>query len=142
MCKEFGTKSKKIRISFVWLHCCGDVSCFCLYHWGLLIYLLFCWFDSLIVSVAWVAHIVIYLLINPPLSPFLNDVFIKLDDIWGNVKVLCIFLSFSFASWVLTLRWRPYLPLHQVCWALEHLHSSASTFYLQWLRGQWCLAWD
>ncbi|PSS34667.1 LIMR family protein [Actinidia chinensis var. chinensis] len=41
------------------------------------------WFDRLLVSVAWVAHIVIYLLINPPLSPFLNDVFIKLDDIWG-----------------------------------------------------------
>ncbi|GFP94361.1 limr family protein at5g01460 [Phtheirospermum japonicum] len=39
---------------------------------------------GLIVSVAWIAHIVIYLLIDPPLSPFLNDVFIKLDDIWGN----------------------------------------------------------
>ncbi|KAG5557989.1 hypothetical protein RHGRI_008035 [Rhododendron griersonianum] len=38
---------------------------------------------KLIVSVAWVAHIVIYLLINPPRSPFLNDVFIKLDDVWG-----------------------------------------------------------
>ncbi|KAJ0028082.1 hypothetical protein Pint_35171 [Pistacia integerrima] len=38
---------------------------------------------GLIVSVAWVAHIVIYLLINPPLHPFLNEVFIKLDDLWG-----------------------------------------------------------
>ncbi|KAK1307216.1 LIMR family protein [Acorus calamus] len=38
---------------------------------------------GLIVSVAWVAHIVIYLLIDPPLSPFLNEVFIKLDDVWG-----------------------------------------------------------
>ncbi|CAL9113579.1 unnamed protein product [Musa textilis] len=38
---------------------------------------------GLIVSVAWVAHIVIYLLISPPLSPFLNEVFIKLDSIWG-----------------------------------------------------------
>ncbi|XWS67240.1 hypothetical protein CRYUN_Cryun05aG0270400 [Craigia yunnanensis] len=38
---------------------------------------------GLIVSVAWVTHIVIYLLIDPPLSPFLNEVFIKLDDIWG-----------------------------------------------------------
>ncbi|CAL5323247.1 unnamed protein product [Camellia sinensis] len=38
---------------------------------------------GLIVSVAWIAHIVIYLLINPPLSPFLNGVFIKLDDVWG-----------------------------------------------------------
>ncbi|KAK6919614.1 LMBR1-like membrane protein [Dillenia turbinata] len=38
---------------------------------------------GLIASGAWVAHIVIYLLIDPPLSPFLNDAFIKLDDIWG-----------------------------------------------------------
>ncbi|KAL8526666.1 hypothetical protein ACS0TY_015753 [Phlomoides rotata] len=39
---------------------------------------------GLIVSVAWIAHIVIYLLIDPPLSAFLNEIFIKLDDIWGN----------------------------------------------------------
>ncbi|KAL0309969.1 UNVERIFIED_CONTAM: LIMR family protein [Sesamum radiatum] len=38
---------------------------------------------GLIVSVAWIAHIVIYLLIDPPLSPFLNEVFIKLDGVWG-----------------------------------------------------------
>ncbi|KAF9665200.1 hypothetical protein SADUNF_Sadunf16G0097600 [Salix dunnii] len=34
---------------------------------------------GLIVSVAWVAHIIIYMLVDPPLSPFLNEVFIK----WG-----------------------------------------------------------
>lgn len=39
----------------------------------------------LVVSIAWVAHIIIYLLIDPPLSAFLNEVFIKLDDIWGNL---------------------------------------------------------
>ncbi|CAN1853723.1 LIMR family protein At5g01460 [Linum perenne] len=38
---------------------------------------------GLIVSVAWIVHIIIYLLIDPPLSPFLNEVFIKLDDVWG-----------------------------------------------------------
>ncbi|XP_071691624.1 LIMR family protein At5g01460-like [Rutidosis leptorrhynchoides] len=38
---------------------------------------------GLIVSTAWVVHIIIYLLIDPPLSPFLNEVFIKLDDAWG-----------------------------------------------------------
>lgn len=43
-----------------------------------------CSFIRLIVSVAWVVHIVIYLLISPPLSPFLNEVFIKLDSVWGN----------------------------------------------------------
>jgi len=47
----------------------------------------------LIVSVAWVAHIIIYLLIDPPLSPFLNEVFIKLDDIWGNFLYSCLFVS-------------------------------------------------
>lgn len=44
-------------------------------------------FFRLIVSVAWIAHIVIYLLISPPLSPFLNEVFIKLDDIWGTFRI-------------------------------------------------------
>ncbi|KAL2902119.1 hypothetical protein RDABS01_000543 [Bienertia sinuspersici] len=38
---------------------------------------------GLIVSVAWIVHIVIYLIIRPPFSPFLNYVFIKLDDVWG-----------------------------------------------------------
>lgn len=59
----------------------------------------------LIVSVAWVAHIIIYLLIDPPLSPFLNEVFIKLDDIWGtsesiffrvllnDIIFICLFFS-------------------------------------------------
>ncbi|CAA6659272.1 unnamed protein product [Spirodela intermedia] len=36
-----------------------------------------------VVSVAWVVHIVIYSLIDPPVSAFLNEVFIKLDDVWG-----------------------------------------------------------
>ncbi|XP_004506743.1 LIMR family protein At3g08930-like [Cicer arietinum] len=38
-----------------------------------------------VVYMAWIAHIVIYLLIDPPLSLFLNEVFIKLDDIWGHM---------------------------------------------------------
>ncbi|KAK6128264.1 hypothetical protein DH2020_037991 [Rehmannia glutinosa] len=42
--------------------------------------------DLLIVSVAWVAHIVIYLLIDPPLSSFLNEVFVKLHEILGNLE--------------------------------------------------------
>ena len=48
--------------------------------------------DRLIVSVAWVAHIIIYLLIRPPLSAFLNEVFIKLDDVWGTFLDFYIFL--------------------------------------------------
>ncbi|KAM3206808.1 hypothetical protein ACQJBY_062150 [Aegilops geniculata] len=38
---------------------------------------------GLIVSIAWVAHIIIYLLVDPPLSSFLNEIFIKLDSVWG-----------------------------------------------------------
>ncbi|KAK6928844.1 hypothetical protein RJ641_005049, partial [Dillenia turbinata] len=52
---------------------------------------------KLIVSGPWVAHIVIYLLIDPPLSSFLNDAFIKLDDIWGLLGTIafaffCLYL--------------------------------------------------
>lgn len=39
-----------------------------------------------VVSVAWIIHIVIYMLVQPPLSPFLNQVFIKLDDAWGKLS--------------------------------------------------------
>jgi len=57
----------------------------------------------LIVSIAWVAHIVIYLLIDPPLSSFLNEVFIKLDGVWGifwsSILVnLCCWLEQSNSS--------------------------------------------
>jgi len=45
--------------------------------------------------VAWVAHIVIYSLISPPLSPFLNEVFIKLDDVWGMSSELSFINQFS-----------------------------------------------
>ncbi|KAL5211322.1 hypothetical protein ABZP36_022169 [Zizania latifolia] len=38
---------------------------------------------GLIISIAWVAHIIIYLLIDPPLTSFLNEIFIKLDGVWG-----------------------------------------------------------
>ena len=56
-------------------------------------------FIRLIVSVAWIAHIVIYLLIDPPLSPFLNEVFIKLDDIWGNV------IDFWYLHYFISYHW-------------------------------------
>lgn len=91
-------------------------------------------FFRLIVSVAWIAHIVIYLLISPPLSPFLNEVFIKLDDIWGTFRIYfsCLYVviillnGYDFDMLII---------LHQVFWALLHLHSSASTSSLQSLLG-------
>ncbi|THU58872.1 hypothetical protein C4D60_Mb03t19040 [Musa balbisiana] len=53
---------------------------------------------GLIVSVAWVAHIVIYLLINPPLSPFLNEVFIKLDSVWVIAGEMMLGLKLVFIT--------------------------------------------
>ncbi|XP_024392786.1 LIMR family protein At3g08930 [Physcomitrium patens] len=38
---------------------------------------------GLLVSVVWVVHIIIYMLITPPLTPFLNWIFIRLDNFWG-----------------------------------------------------------
>lgn len=43
--------------------------------------------SGFIFSVAWVAHIVLYMLINPPVTPFLNEVFIKLDSVWGFLEL-------------------------------------------------------
>jgi len=48
--------------------------------------------NRLIVSVVWIIHIIIYLLIDPPLSSFLNQVFIKLDDVWGTLEMSGYFL--------------------------------------------------
>ena len=50
---------------------------------------------------AWVAHIVIYLLINPPLSPFLNEVFIKLDSLWGNLDYILFLPNITFSFYTM-----------------------------------------
>jgi hypothetical protein len=46
--------------------------------------------------VAWIAHIITDLLIDPPLSPFLNEVFIKLVDIWGMLEIGMHILAFLY----------------------------------------------
>lgn len=53
---------------------------------------------GIITSVVWITHIVIYMLIDPPLSPFLNDLFIKLDDVFPLFGTLafglfCLYLT-------------------------------------------------
>ncbi|WVZ17755.1 hypothetical protein V8G54_010737, partial [Vigna mungo] len=63
---------------------------------------------GLIVSVAWVGHIIIYLLVDPPISPFLNEVFIKLDDIWGLLGTpafafLCFYLLLAVIAGAMVL---------------------------------------
>ena len=35
---------------------------------------------SVVVSLAWIIHIVVYMLIKPPPAPFLNDLFVELDE--------------------------------------------------------------
>lgn len=51
----------------------------------------------------------IYLLIDPPVSSFLNEIFIKLDDVWGkNLLVICLFVLFRWAIYLILLSftWR------------------------------------
>eukprot|EP00899_Mesostigma_viride_P010788 jgi/Mesvir1/19710/Mv09970-RA.1 len=38
---------------------------------------------GLIMSILWFVHIVLFIFFDPPLTPFLNDVFVKLDDVFG-----------------------------------------------------------
>lgn len=38
---------------------------------------------GLFLSIAWILHIILYMLVQPPATTFLNQVFIKLDNAWG-----------------------------------------------------------
>ncbi|KAK6943125.1 LMBR1-like membrane protein, partial [Dillenia turbinata] len=84
---------------------------------------------GLIVSVAWVAHIVIYLLIDPPLSPFLNDVFIKLDDIWGLLGTaafafFCFYLLLAVIAGAMMLGLRlVFITIHPMKWGATLMNS-------------------
>ncbi|XVE62048.1 hypothetical protein DITRI_Ditri06bG0087600 [Diplodiscus trichospermus] len=84
---------------------------------------------GLIVSVAWIAHIVIYLLIDPPLSPFLNEVFIKLDDIWGLLGTaafafFCFYLLLSVIAGAMMLGLRlVFITIHPMKWGATLMNS-------------------
>lgn len=84
---------------------------------------------GLIVSVAWVAHIVIYLLISPPLSPFLNDVFIKLDDVWGLLGTVafaffCFYLLLAVIAGETMLGMRlVFITIHPMKWGATLMNS-------------------
>lgn len=84
---------------------------------------------GLIVSVAWVAHIVIYLLINPPLSPFLNEVFIKLDDIWGLLGTVafaffCFYLLIAVIAGAMMLGMKlVFITIHPMKWGATLMNS-------------------
>ncbi|XP_058080095.1 LIMR family protein At5g01460 isoform X1 [Magnolia sinica] len=82
-----------------------------------------------IVSVAWVAHIVIYLLIDPPLSPFLNEVFIKLDDVWGLLGTaafafFCFYLLLAVIAGAMMLGLRlVFITIHPMKWGATLMNS-------------------
>lgn len=50
----------------------------------------------MLVAVAWIAHIVVYMIIDPPLHPLLNDAFKALDDVFPlfGVLLFTIFCSY------------------------------------------------
>ncbi|XP_073140622.1 LIMR family protein At5g01460 [Henckelia pumila] len=84
---------------------------------------------GLIVSVAWVAHIVIYLLIDPPLSPFLNEVFIKLDDVWGLLGTVafaffCFYLLLAVIAGEMMLGMKlVFVTIHPMKWGATLMNS-------------------
>ena len=84
---------------------------------------------GLIVSVAWIAHIIIYLLVDPPLSPFLNEVFIKLDDIWGLLGTaafafFCFYLLLAVIAGATMLGLRlVFITIHPMKWGATLMNS-------------------
>ncbi|GLJ39322.1 hypothetical protein SUGI_0802570 [Cryptomeria japonica] len=82
-----------------------------------------------VVSVAWVAHIVIYMLINPPISPFLNVVFIKLDDVWGLLGTVafaffCFYLLLAVIAGAMVLGLRlVFITIHPMKWGGTLMNS-------------------
>ncbi|KAF6153625.1 hypothetical protein GIB67_027492 [Kingdonia uniflora] len=84
---------------------------------------------GLIVSVAWVAHIIIYLLIDPPLSPFLNEIFIKLDDVWGLLGTaafafFCFYLLLAVIAGAMMLGLRlVFITIHPMKWGATLMNS-------------------
>ncbi|XP_009377765.2 LIMR family protein At5g01460 [Pyrus x bretschneideri] len=84
---------------------------------------------GLIVSVAWIAHIIIYLLISPPLSPFLNEVFIKLDDVWGLLGTVafaffCFYLLLAVIAGAMMLGLKlVFITIHPMKWGATLMNS-------------------
>ncbi|RZC90740.1 hypothetical protein C5167_028574 [Papaver somniferum] len=84
---------------------------------------------GLIVSVAWIAHIIIYLLIDPPLTSFLNEVFIKLDDVWGLLGTaafafFCFYLLLAVIAGAMMLGLRlVFITIHPMKWGATLMNS-------------------
>ncbi|KAF3787972.1 LIMR family protein [Nymphaea thermarum] len=84
---------------------------------------------GLVVSVLWVVHIVIYLLIDPPLSSFLNEVFVKLDNIWGLFGTVafaffCFYLLVAVIAGAMMLGLRlVFITIHPMKWGATLMNS-------------------
>ncbi|XAR68818.1 hypothetical protein NMG60_11000190 [Bertholletia excelsa] len=84
---------------------------------------------GLIVSVLWIIHIVIYLFMKPPLSPFLNEVFIKLDDVWGLLgtsafALFCFYLLVAVIAGATMLGMRlVFITIHPMKWGGTLMNS-------------------
>ncbi|XP_078432432.1 LIMR family protein Os06g0128200-like [Wolffia australiana] len=84
---------------------------------------------GLIVSVAWVVHIIIYLLIDPPVSAFLNQVFIKLDDVWGllgtgGFAFFCLYLLLAVIAGAMMLGLKiVFVTIHPMKWGGTLMNS-------------------
>lgn len=82
-----------------------------------------------IVSVAWVAHIIIYLLVDPPLSSFLNEVFVKLDNVWGLLGTVafaffCFYLLLAVVAGAMMLGLRLiFITIHPMKWGGTLMNS-------------------
>ncbi|CAM6129058.1 unnamed protein product [Calypogeia fissa] len=58
---------------------------------------------GLVVSVVWIVHIILFMLVNPSVTPFLNSFFIKLDKAWGLLGTsffafFCLYLILAVVS--------------------------------------------
>ncbi|EFJ25674.1 hypothetical protein SELMODRAFT_413555 [Selaginella moellendorffii] len=58
---------------------------------------------GLALSIIWLLHIIVFMLVNPPAFPFLNQVFIQLDSAWGLLgttafAIFCYYLVMSVIS--------------------------------------------
>lgn len=84
---------------------------------------------GLIVSVAWIVHILIYLIIRPPLSPFLNFVFVKLDDVWGLLGTaafafFCFYLLVAVVAGATMLGLKlVFITIHPMKWGATLMNS-------------------
>ncbi|CAI9758903.1 unnamed protein product [Fraxinus pennsylvanica] len=85
--------------------------------------------NRLIVSVAWIAHIVIYLLVDPPISAFLNEIFIKLDDVWGLLGTaafafFCFYLLLAVIAGAMMLGLKlVFVTIHPMKWGATLMNS-------------------